>query len=76
MTEKTAEPQKKLVFITGGSRGIGKACALEFARNGYDLVLTARDRKLLAEVAEESQSFGIRAEGIPIASWRRSSSST
>lgn len=32
----------KVAFITGASRGIGKATALAFARAGYDLVISAR----------------------------------
>jgi NAD(P)-dependent dehydrogenase (short-subunit alcohol dehydrogenase family) len=35
-------PQKRVAFITGASRGIGRGCALELARRGFDLVLTAR----------------------------------
>ena len=33
---------KKVAFITGASRGIGRGCALELARRGFNLVLTAR----------------------------------
>ncbi|MEI8359598.1 MAG: hypothetical protein WCH13_14065 [Deltaproteobacteria bacterium] len=31
-----------MAFLTGASRGIGRGCALELARRGFDLVLTTR----------------------------------
>jgi len=48
----------KVAIVTGGSRGIGKAIALELGREGADLVICARDRLALdataAELAAES----------------------
>src|SRR5882762_8807318 len=35
-------PERKVAFITGASRGIGRGCALELARRAFDIVLTAR----------------------------------
>ena len=44
-------------FISGASQGIGKATALLFAKNGYDLVITARTREKLDAVAEEIKAL-------------------
>jgi len=33
---------RKVAFVTGASRGIGKACAIHLARAGFDVALTAR----------------------------------
>jgi NAD(P)-dependent dehydrogenase (short-subunit alcohol dehydrogenase family) len=45
--------QGKLVLITGGSRGIGLACARLFAAEGARLALCARDAGRLAEAREQ-----------------------
>ena len=54
---------RKSVIITGASRGIGKACALIFAENGYDLLLCYQSREEEAKaVAREAEAFGVRAK--------------
>ena len=53
---------KKSVIITGASRGIGKATALAFAKNGYDILLCYQSREEEAKAtAEEAKTFGARA---------------
>ena len=44
----------KIALITGAGRGIGRAIALAFAREGAALVLTARSEDQLAAVATEA----------------------
>lgn len=41
--------QRKIAFITGASRGIGRGIALEFAKAGYDLILNCHKSKNLLE---------------------------
>src|SRR5271169_2720292 len=33
---------RRVAFVTGASRGIGKACAVHLARAGFDVAVTAR----------------------------------
>ncbi len=43
--------QKKVAIVTGGARGIGKACAMDLARAGYSIVLVDLLEKELADTA-------------------------
>ena len=40
---------KKTVFISGGAKGIGAACAEAFARNGYNVAVNYRTSAAAAE---------------------------
>jgi len=54
----------KNVVITGASSGIGRATAIEMARRGADVVLGARRRELLDEVAAACRAHGVNATAI------------
>jgi 3-oxoacyl-[acyl-carrier protein] reductase len=57
----------KTALITGASRGIGRAIALEFAHQGVQrLLLVARNRPHLEEVAAEIEAMGIEAVVLPL----------
>ena len=44
-------------LVTGASKGIGKAIAVELAKHNYDLLLTARSETLLMNVSAEIQAI-------------------
>ena len=61
MRSLAADPGR--VLVTGGSRGIGLALAREFARNGHDLVLVARDEAALEQAASQvERETGVRVD--------------
>ena len=51
----------KTVFVTGGSRGIGKEVALKFAENGYNVVINYVSSKTnVEELKSEFESKGVK----------------
>ena len=47
------------VLITGGTSGIGRACALAFGRAGYQVAITGRDETRLVDTAQALAAAGI-----------------
>lgn len=48
----------RIALVTGASRGIGRACALELSKAGYKVALAARQTDKLEEVAAEIRAAG------------------
>ena len=54
--------ENKTVFVTGGSRGIGKEVALKFAENGYNVVINYVSSKTDVEsLRSEFEDKGVKA---------------
>jgi NAD(P)-dependent dehydrogenase (short-subunit alcohol dehydrogenase family) len=56
----------KIALITGASRGIGKAVALEYARQGAHVIALARTAGALEELDDEIQKIGGKATLLPM----------
>ncbi|PID79946.1 MAG: 3-oxoacyl-[acyl-carrier-protein] reductase [Clostridiales bacterium] len=52
--------RNKNVFITGASRGIGKAIALKFAAMGYDVIANYRTEASLSQLQREIQAYPVK----------------
>tara|TARA_R110002050_G_scaffold184989_4_gene318833 strand:+ start:7619 stop:8338 length:720 start_codon:yes stop_codon:yes gene_type:complete len=53
--------KNKKAIITGGGRGLGKATAIAFAKEGIDIAITGRNKAVLKETVSELETFGIKA---------------
>lgn len=54
--------EKQVVFVTGGTRGIGKAIALKYAENGYNIVINyVSDKTNVDEIKKEFSKYGVES---------------
>ena len=53
---------KKTIWITGGSTGIGKALAIKFANKGWNVAISARRENLLQEISNNHKNI----HGFPV----------
>jgi NAD(P)-dependent dehydrogenase (short-subunit alcohol dehydrogenase family) len=61
MTNPTLGAHDKVVVVTGGSKGLGRAMALGFAEAGADVVVASRKLAPCERVADEVRDLGRRA---------------
>ncbi|MEH7384231.1 3-oxoacyl-ACP reductase FabG [Bacillus sp. JJ1521] len=53
------DQKKSVAFVTGGSRGIGKACALALAEEGHDLAISyLQDKQSAIQIESEVKKLG------------------
>lgn len=57
----------KVVLVTGGAKGIGRAIALELAKQGYDIVINYLTSQKEAEALQKEikEMYGVRCMAIP-----------
>lgn len=65
MTRPDFSLEGKIAIVTGGSKGIGRAIALAYAKAGADVVICSRTKEDLEKVVEEIKTIGRRALAVP-----------
>lgn len=59
--DKMYDMSGKVVLITGGSRGLGRAMALGFAKQGANVAIVSRKLDVCIETAKEVEALGVEA---------------
>ena len=53
--------KNKKAIITGGGRGLGKATAIAFAKEGIDVAITGRNEAVMKATVAEIENYGVKA---------------
>lgn len=57
--------ERKVALITGASRGIGKACAIELAKAGYEIIINyAGNEEAANQTVNEIEAIGVSAKAV------------
>lgn len=64
MPSPSATGRRSIAVVTGASGGVGRACAIELARRGYDVALVARGEDGLRATADDVLAHGGQALAI------------
>jgi 3-hydroxy acid dehydrogenase/malonic semialdehyde reductase len=51
---------KKIIMVTGATSGFGRAIAIKFAKNGYDMIITGRRKERLKELEIELNEYNAK----------------
>jgi 3-hydroxy acid dehydrogenase / malonic semialdehyde reductase len=55
---------RKLILVTGATAGFGRAIAIKFAQNGYDVIITGRRKERLGELEKELLTYKVKVKSL------------
>jgi NADP-dependent 3-hydroxy acid dehydrogenase YdfG len=54
----------KIIMVTGATAGFGRAIAIKFAQNGYDVIITGRRKERLDEFEKELSALHVKVKSL------------